>query len=259
MNALRIVSNTEWKKWGQIDPLYAVASWDGKRKDGKEPWTKEEFYKLGQSDCKDFVEHWEKYGVDRTSCLEIGCGAGRLTMHLSRYFQTVHAIDASQGMIDYAREHILSSSVMFYLSDGLNIPLRDNSASAVFSTHVFQHFDSLSHATAYFCEIYRVLTPGGSLMIHLPVYNWPTMPGVFDTLYSLREYIGDIRAWAWRHLSELGILAPTMRGLKYPVSYLYNTLTKQGFTHIEISFFAVRSNGSLHPCVFARKPVDKLG
>jgi ubiquinone/menaquinone biosynthesis C-methylase UbiE len=180
-------------------------------------------------------------------------------MHLSRYFQTVHAIDVSQGMIDYAREHILSSSVMFYLSDGLNIPLRDNSVSAVFSTHVFQHFNSLSHATAYFCEIYRVLTPGSSLMIHLPVYNWPTMPGVFDTLYGFRKYISDIKAWAWRHLSELGIVAPPMRGLQYSVSYLYNTLTKQGFTHIEISFFAVRSNGAVHPCVFARKPVDKLG
>lgn len=257
MNTLKVDSNIEWEQWGQIDPLYSVASWTGKNKDGKEPWTEEEFYRLGESDCADFLAHWKKYGVNTTSCLEIGCGAGRLTMYLPKYFKAVHAIDVSGGMIDYARKRVTDPCVRFYLTNGLDIPLPDNSVSAVFSTHVFQHFDSLSHATFYFREICRVLIPGGTSMIHLPVYNWPAMPGVFDTLYGLRKHIGDIRAYVWRRLSKLGILPPTMRGLKYPISYIYNTLPKQGFRDIVVSFFVIRSNNSVHPCVFSRKAINK--
>lgn len=70
-----LASNKEWKKWGEIDPLFGVASWQNKQRDGSNPWTDQEFYQLGDSDWKDFSRHWEMYGVSRESCLEIGCGA----------------------------------------------------------------------------------------------------------------------------------------------------------------------------------------
>ncbi len=257
MHQKRIESNKEWEKWGEIDPLQGVASWKGREKDGTNPWTDKDFYQLGQSDWTDFLEQWERYGLDKTSCLEIGCGAGRVTMHLSKYFQTTNAIDVSKGMIDYARGRIKNPSVKFHLSNGIEIPLSDNSVSAVFSTHVFQHFDSLSHATAYFLEISRVLLPEGSLMIHLPVYNWPVMPRIFNILYQFRKHIGNIRAWIWRRLTALGILRPIMRGLCYPIKYFYNTLPNYGFTNIEISCFLVKSNNSMHQFVFARKAIHK--
>ena len=52
-------SNVEWKKWGEVDPLYAVASWAGKQRGQSNPWTDEEFYELGRSDWADFVRHWQ--------------------------------------------------------------------------------------------------------------------------------------------------------------------------------------------------------
>jgi 2-polyprenyl-3-methyl-5-hydroxy-6-metoxy-1,4-benzoquinol methylase len=60
------------------------------------PWTDKDFYQLGESDWKDFSRHWEMYGLSRESCLEIGCGAGRITMQLASYFKSVHAIDVSE-------------------------------------------------------------------------------------------------------------------------------------------------------------------
>jgi 2-polyprenyl-3-methyl-5-hydroxy-6-metoxy-1,4-benzoquinol methylase len=95
----KIASNKEWKKWGETDPLFGVASWQNKARDGSSPWTDQEFYQLGASDWGDFSSHWEKYGLNRESCLEIGCGAGRITLQLAAYFNQVHALDISEKMM----------------------------------------------------------------------------------------------------------------------------------------------------------------
>lgn len=170
MRKLMFDSNTEWQKWGEFDPLWGVASWHGKRKQEGFPWTEDEFYKLGEMDWQDFVKHWSTYGLDTTSCLEIGCGAGRMTKQLAKTFAATHAIDVSAGMLEYARSNVQASSVEFHLTEGVEIPLPDESVSAVFSVHVFQHFDSLNNASAYFNQVARVMAPNSSLMIHLPIH-----------------------------------------------------------------------------------------
>lgn len=251
MNELR--SNKEWKKWGESDPLFGVASWQNKNKEGASPWTDEEFYKLGESDWQDFRKHWEAYGLRTKSCLEIGCGAGRITKQLASYFEEVHALDVSNKMIEYAKTHIKSSSVNFHLSNGLIIPLEDRSVYSVFSAHVFQHLDSLSIAEAYFAEISRVLISNGTLMIHLPIYKWPSMHRAFDQIYAIRKQISDIKAHIKRKLMDYGRGKPIMRDLWYPIDFFYEKLPKLGFNDIELSIFATKSNNGLHAFIFARK------
>lgn len=41
-------SNLEWEKWGERDPLFAVASWAGKERGGAQAWTDAEFYSMGR-------------------------------------------------------------------------------------------------------------------------------------------------------------------------------------------------------------------
>jgi ubiquinone/menaquinone biosynthesis C-methylase UbiE len=248
-----IASNKEWKKWGETDPLFGVATWQNKNKGGANPWTDEDFYKFGESDWKDFRRHWERYGVNNESCLEIGCGAGRITMQLATYFNEVYALDVSEKMIEYAKKHIKSPSVVFHVSNGTDIPLGDQSVFSVFSTHVFQHFDSLSVANMYFAEIARVLKADGSLMIHLPVYKWPVMPKAFSQLYAIRKRVEDMRAHVRRLLMQYGMAKPIMRGLRYPVDFFYEVLPELGFDDIEISIFVTKSNNDPHSFVFARK------
>lgn len=258
MGTKRVSSNIEWEKWGEVDPLYGVATRTGKERGGIAPWTDEEFFEFGRSDWQDFLMHWKKYGLDNASCLEIGCGAGRITMHLCKYFRTTHAIDVSREMMAFARQHIKGTSVIFHLTNGKEIPLLDNQVSAVFSAHVFQHFDSLAHASTYFAEISRVLTPGGSLMIHLPVYNWPAMSRAFAVAYRLRKYAGNIRAWMIRPLILRGLSNHFMRGLSYPIRYFYDTLPECGLIDIQVLIFLTKSNDGLHPFVFARKAKSTL-
>jgi len=84
-------SNIEWEKWGERDPLYAVAAWPGKEKGNKNTWTDDEFYELGASDWEDFLRHWRHYRLRPAHCLEIGCGAGRITKQMSQTFERVTA------------------------------------------------------------------------------------------------------------------------------------------------------------------------
>lgn len=249
----KVPSNIEWQKWGEIDPLYGVAAWEGKARGSSTEWTDAEFYAVGGSDWEDFRRPWEHYGMNRTACLEIGCGAGRITIHLAKDFQRTHAVDVSEGMLAYAKAHAGDAAVTFHLSDGRRLPLADAAVTAVFSTHVFQHFDSLTHASAYFAEVARVLAPGGSLMIHLPIHSWPAMPGLFEGLYRLRTSIAQIKATLLRPLIARGRAQPIMRRTSYPLPYLYATLARCGLADVEVRIISPRSNGDPHPFVFARR------
>ena len=104
-------TNEEWKAWGKEDPLHGVASWPGRRQGENNEWTDVDFFNLGKSDWSDFSKRWSYYGYNRESCLEIGCGAGRITKWLPEQFQIVHALDVSMDMINYARRYVKGDNV----------------------------------------------------------------------------------------------------------------------------------------------------
>jgi ubiquinone/menaquinone biosynthesis C-methylase UbiE len=245
-------SNAEWKQWGKEDPFFGVAAWAGKEKGGAVPWTDEEFYSLGESDWRDFVNHWRHYGLSKESCLEIGCGAGRITKQLASYFDRVYAVDISPEMISYARKAIPGANIEFAVIDGLHLPHADGSVSAIFTTIVLQHLDNKEIGYDYFREFYRVLSSDGTIMIGLPLYQFPVETGVIGALmsseYALRRGLGNIRASIKRRLGM-----KMMRGTQYPMKSLREFLTSIGFKKIEFRFFTVSSNGFYDQYVFATK------
>lgn len=91
----------------------------------------DEFYSLREIDWNYFIKYWEDYGLNRESCLGIGCGAGRMARPISNYFNTVHTIDVSTGMVEYAKKLSLSNCI-YHISDGYNIPLGHYSIDSVF-------------------------------------------------------------------------------------------------------------------------------
>lgn len=245
-------SNAEWKQWGKDDPLFGVAAWAGKEKGGASPWTEEEFYALGESDWRDFLSHWKHYGVSKQSCLEIGCGAGRITKALAAYFDHVYAVDVSPDMISCAQKAIKSGNVEFSLIDGLHLPQADGSVSAIFTTIVLQHLDNKEIGFTYFREFYRVLGASGTIMVGLPLYQFPVDTGVVGVLmtcgYALRRALSNMRAGINRRLG-----VKTMRGTQYPIKPLRLFLASLGFKKIEFRFFPVTSNGVHDTFVFATK------
>src|SRR5579863_2106687 len=113
-------SNQEWDAWGKLDPLFGVATIGGHAKTGAQPWTDDSFYELGAADWTIFRSKWEQYGLIPGTCVEIGCGAGRMTVHLARYFDLLHGVDISSGMIEYARLRA-PANVTFHLTGGTEI------------------------------------------------------------------------------------------------------------------------------------------
>lgn len=251
-------SNIEWRKWGKSDPLYGVASLTDRNKKGAHPWTDEEFYAYGAEVWAEYKPEWESYGVNRKSCVEIGCGAGRFTKQLSTYFDHVDAVDVSDDMIEYAKRNIDSEKVFFHVTDGSILPVPDSSVTAGFSSDVFQHFSKPAFAEVYFRELYRVLQPGGSIMIHLPVFSWPgAMNRVFVALYRLWSYLDAAQAEARRLFISAEIGRPFMFGIKFETQWLYQFLRMVGFQDIQIRYFensAGKQGTSFRPYVFARKP-----
>jgi ubiquinone/menaquinone biosynthesis C-methylase UbiE len=251
-------SNIEWSSWGARDPLYGVASLAGRNKRGDHPWTDEEFYRYGALNWNEYRRQWESYGVRRRSCVEIGCGAGRITRQLAAYFHEVHAVDVSREMIDYARRHIDLPNVSFHLTGGAALPLADGSVSAAFSCDVFQHFSRVSFAEQYLIELNRVLDAGASLMIHLPVYTWPdTLRRTLSGLYTLRSTLDSLHANTRRLLLTLGFGNPFMFGVSYESKWLYEFLGKVGFREVEIRFFENSGDPGrvgFRSYLFARKP-----
>jgi ubiquinone/menaquinone biosynthesis C-methylase UbiE len=248
-------SNIEWKKWGELDPLFAVSTWPGKERGSHNAWTDEEFYQLGRLDWADFLRHWQQYGLNQGTCIEIGCGSGRITKQLGQCFQQVTGLDVSQHQLDYARKHVPESNVAFTLSDGTLLPVEDRLGDAVFSVHVFQHFESHAGAFAVFSEIHRALKPGGTLMIHLPLYDLPDMKIsiLFPPVIAFAKRMSDLKAAVDRHYLFKGKWKPVMRRLRFDRLQLLKKLQDIGFSRIEFRMFPVQSNGSYHEFVFATK------
>ncbi len=240
-------SNLEWQRWGDADPFWGVASWAGRERGGDNPWSADEFYELGWSDWRDFSERWRQYGVANGTALEIGCGAGRLTKHMAQDFLNVIGVDVAEGMLAMARTHVNAANVDFRLGDGCRLPADTASVDAIFSTHVFQHFDSLQIARSNIAEMARVLRPDGSIMVHAPVYLPPRAVPLVEPLVALRRRVADVRAAVRRRQGK-----PLMRLLEYSWLWLQREFAGVGFTGIELVIFSVRSNDDPHPFVLAR-------
>jgi SAM-dependent methyltransferase len=245
-------ANAEWQKWGEVDPLWGVASWAGKSRADHAPWREDEFYAMGESDWRDFLAQWTQYGVTPGVCVEIGCGAARLTRPMAGFFEHTHGVDVAEGMLAKARPAVDGLPVTLHLSDGVRLPLDDHSMDAAFSTHVFQHLDSIEDVVTYWREIARVLRPGGTLMVHLPVHMWPGGLEPLEHAYSARRMFGSLRAAIKRRRMQRAGGPPIMRGRSYAWPWIDSTLRGLGFRDVELRVFRVSINGGLHPFVLAR-------
>jgi ubiquinone/menaquinone biosynthesis C-methylase UbiE len=129
----------------------------------------------------DAVSHWKLYSIirylvirqldmrqPRGTLLDIGCGPGHLALAIARKYPCLKiiGIDNSQEMLQLALKNRASlepgAPVQFQEADVRQLPLPADSTEFAISTLSLHHWSNPDRALA---EIYRVLRPGGQLLI----------------------------------------------------------------------------------------------
>ena len=120
------------------------------------------------------------------TCVEVGCGPGRMTGVLAERFDRVIAVDVSKGMLDRASARVTAPNVEFQLVSGDRLDtVQDGIADTLLSYLVLQHVPHRSVVESYLREFSRVLVSSGSAFVQLPVLR----PGVVPRAWRLARTV----------------------------------------------------------------------
>jgi ubiquinone/menaquinone biosynthesis C-methylase UbiE len=104
------------------------------------------------------------------TCVEVGCGPGRMTRVLAERFDEVVALDVSPAMLGQARAIVTAPNVRFQLVSGEQLDgVDDGIADTLVCYLVLQHLPGRRVVRAYLREFARVLAAGGDAYVQIPV------------------------------------------------------------------------------------------
>ena len=237
-------SNAEWQFWGSTDPLYAVATLAGRDRNGPNPWTLDELRASGARYFVGVHRQWKRYGIGSEHCVEIGCGAGRITAQLSRHFGRVTAVDVSPHQLEMARRLLGADleRVALALVDEPRLPVPDSSCDGVFTCEVFQHLESNEPVLAYLREAFRVLKSGGTLCFQVPVRG--LHPRSLLASSARNRLLRLLRAFGRRRM---------MIYRQFDAHQLLSALLEIGFTDPELNVSYNREHRGFEAFFLARK------
>jgi len=165
-----------WDELGKTDPLYAIkvgitkegGEWESKE-GGK--WDLQEFFQTGIDEIDSIMKDIDQLNLKLhyNTALDFGCGVGRLTQALPKYFDTVDGIDIAPSMIELANSYNkCKDRVHYYLNDKNSLEnFKDNTYDFIYSVEVFQHMHP-QYQENYLSELLRILSAEGLLVFELP-------------------------------------------------------------------------------------------
>ena len=112
--------------------------------------------------------YWASQFVSGKEVLEVGCGPGLGLGCLSRQAKHVIGGDITKDSLTLARKHY-ASRVEIVCMDAYGLPFKDSCLDVVVSLAAIIYMD----LPAFFDECYRVLRPGGMLIINIPNKDIP--------------------------------------------------------------------------------------
>jgi ubiquinone/menaquinone biosynthesis C-methylase UbiE len=160
-------SKTYWNDMGRLDPCWAILSRPDKRF-GR--WDFGEFFDTGETEIAKLMEEMSRIGLptSRMRALDFGCGVGRLTQPLARYFEESIGLDISDSMVARAKELSHLPNCRFVLSDQATLPFPAGHFDLIYTSIVLQHVPSKDLIRGYIAEFMRTLNKGGLLVMQLP-------------------------------------------------------------------------------------------
>jgi SAM-dependent methyltransferase len=130
-------------------------------------------------------------GAGSGQVLDVACGTGLLATRMRRELGArVVGCDFSRGMLAQAAQHRRADSLV--QGSALALPLAERSFEAVVSTEAFHWFPDQAQALD---EFFRVLTPGGRLLVSL--VN-PPLEVMGDVANRVSRLVGEPARWPTR-------------------------------------------------------------
>ncbi len=189
MSKLTQQMQKDWNRRAKRDALHYVLN-----RHPLDTWDLEEWLASGEAGVRQTIDTLS-ITPDELTCLEIGCGAGRMTGALAQRFQQVIALDISGEMIKQAKENAPNDNITFIKGTGENLEgIEDNSIDVAFSIIVFQHIPDPEIQYQYLREIGRVLVSGGWFYLHFYADQQHTEH--IAEQWRIRAEAGDVLGWS---------------------------------------------------------------
>jgi SAM-dependent methyltransferase len=175
-----------WQALGQTEPYWSVASCDQFKSRVFEAH-EAEFYATGNVDVMRLLAWLARNHVDvnkLSSCVEYGCGVGRVTAWLSTHFTKVYGYDISPAHLKLAQESLQNKgrlNVVLERLETISALSRLPRVDLIFTVIVLQH--NPPPVIAYILRsLLRSLNPRGIAFFQVPTY---ALGYVFDS----RQYL----------------------------------------------------------------------
>jgi SAM-dependent methyltransferase len=207
----RLLAHIEksWSQFGAEDPYWSVLSHDTYHRENFEEH-EEAFWNSGESDVL-WLQRWMERNQltlpDNATCLEYGCGTGRVTRWLAQKFDSVVACDISETHMQIAREAIpldLRKRVTFVRIDRLSKLDELPPFDVLFSIIVLQH--NPPPVIAYVLDgLLQRLRPGGVACFQVPTFQHGYRFAIADYIAAVeqnKEYI-EMHVLPQRYVFEI--------------------------------------------------------
>jgi len=196
----------DWEDLAQLDPLFAILTERGKEF-GK--WDREEFFSSGMAEIDALMSRCGLKTGDNGRALDFGCGVGRLSRALSRYFGEVCGVDISPEMVRLASQ--FTPACKFYVNESTDLKIfADNSFDFVYCNIVLQHQPDKETARNYIAEFVRLTKPAGMAVFQIPYkLAFRTLLQPKRRLYSVLRSCGFPADFIYRrlHLNPMRTIA----------------------------------------------------
>jgi SAM-dependent methyltransferase len=133
------------------------------------------FYDAENADKTDDLAFYSELAAEYGDpILDVGCGTGRVMLHLAQEGYRVHGIDNEAAMLDRAKlkldtaPHILRDRLTFYLGDVLTHDLEERFKLVLVPYNGLMHFHKQETQLALLIRLRRWTLPDGLLVLDLP-------------------------------------------------------------------------------------------